>query len=122
MPVGGVVTLDGKPVDNAAVMLMPSGPEAAGLPAVGTTDPQGCFTLSTSTIGPGVMPGEYRVTVIKKETTGFLADEDGLDDGIAPEGIRETWIIPRKYADPNTSGITVEVRPGMEPLSLDLQS
>lgn len=120
--VTGVVTLDGKPVEKAAVTLVPSEAQAAGLPASGITDQQGRFTLSTDKIGPGAMPGEYRATVIKKETTGFVADKNGLSGGIAPGGIKEKWIIPQKYANPNTSGLAVSVKAGMTPFDLDLKS
>ena len=122
VPVSGVVTLDGKPVEKVAVMLMPLQLQAFGLPASAVTDQQGRFTLNTENIGSGAVRGEYQVTVIKKETTGILVGEDGLDAGVAPGGIREKWIIPQKYASPDTSGLKVEVKSGMEPLRLDLQS
>ena len=120
--VTGVVTLDGNPVEKAAVMLMPTDSKSGGLPASGATDQKGQFTLKTEKIGPGALPGSYRATVIKKETSGILAGPNGLDGGIAPGGIKEKWIIPKKYSMPNESGLTVEVKAGMEPLSFDLKS
>ncbi|MCS7303901.1 MAG: DUF4198 domain-containing protein [Thermoguttaceae bacterium] len=134
VPVTGIVTLDGKPIEGANVAFYPDTGEATGTggqqkktdaltrPATGTTDKEGKFTLKTSPLGDGALPGKYKVAIIKKEVTGFLADKDGLSGGIAPEGIKEKWIIPPKYADPNNSGLTAEVKPGMRPLEFKLTS
>jgi hypothetical protein len=124
VPVTGVVTLDGKPVENAAVMLMAMDlTKSVGPPASAATDKEGRFTLKTENIGPGAVPGKYQVTVIKKETTGVLADKHGLAGRIAPGGVKEKWLVPQKYASPTTSGWTaIEVKAGMEPLKLDLKS
>ena len=117
--VAGVVTLDGQPLANASVMLAP---EAGGRPATGVTDKDGRFALATFVPGDGALPGKHVVTVVKKETSGILTDEDGLSGGIAPGGVVEQWFTPRRYADPKTSGLTAEVKRGMEPLRLDLAS
>ncbi|HOM17966.1 MAG TPA: hypothetical protein PLQ00_11595 [Thermoguttaceae bacterium] len=135
IPVTGVVTLDGKPIEGANVTFYPDTGESAGAgsqqkkadatvrPATGTTDKDGKFTLKTFEPGDGALPGKYKVAIIKKEVTGFLADKDGLSGGIAPEGVKEKWIIPQKYADPNKSGLPpVEVKPGMQPLEFKLTS
>jgi hypothetical protein len=119
-PVSGIVTLDGKPLQGAGVMLMP---EAGGRPAVGTTNQRGEFTLTTFDPNDGALPGKHAVTVVlKKTTSGVMTGPDGLSGPIAPGGIKEQWIVPKKYADPKTSGLSAEVRPGMEPLKLDLRS
>lgn len=134
VPVTGVVTLDGKPIEGANVTFYPDTGETAGAgaqqkkadgpgrPATGTTDKDGKFTLKTFEPGDGALPGKYKVAIIKKEVTGFLADKDGLSGGIAPEGVKENWIIPPKYADPNKSGLTAEVKSGMQPLEFKLTS
>ncbi len=119
IPVTGTVTLDGKPIAGATVMLQPQGP---GKPAVGVTDDQGRFSLYTFEPGDGALPGTYLVTVRKVEVTGFLADDQGLSGPVSPEGIKETWIIPKKYSDAQAFGRQVEVRRGMGPLQLDLTS
>ena len=125
VPVTGTVTLDGTPVAGAAVMLVPPAttPGAAPkLPASAVTDEQGRFALKTANAGAGVLPGKYQVTVIKHEVSGMLADKQGLSGGVAPGGIQEKWIVPQKYAAPQTSGLSVEVKAGMEPMRLDLKS
>jgi len=118
-PVSGTVTLDGQPVAGAAVMLVP---ESAGRPAHGVTDSQGKFTLTTFEEGDGALVGKHSVTVTLKKVTGMLADVDGLSGGVAPGGIKEEWIIPKKYSSPKTSGLSAEVKKSGEPLVLDLKS
>ena len=119
-PVSGVVTLDGKPVSGATVMLRP---EAGGRPAVGTTNERGEFKLTTFQQNDGALPGKYAVSVVKKITTGMMAGPDGLSGPVAPGGIKEQWIIPKKYSNAKTSSLpTVDVHPGMGPLKLDLHS
>jgi hypothetical protein len=118
-PVSGVVTLDGKPIQGATVMLMP---QAGGRPATGTTNQRGEFSLTTFDRNDGALPGKHTVTVVKKITTGIMAGPDGLSGPVARGGIKEQWIIPKKYSDPKSSILSADVRRGMEPLKLDLRS
>lgn len=122
VPVTGVVTLDGRPVEKAGVALVPPGELSGLLPACGLTDAEGNVSLTTEKVGSGVVPGDYQITVTKKETTGMLADKKGLEGGIAPGGFKVRWLIPQKYASPTTSGMTVQVKSGMEPLKIELKS
>jgi predicted small lipoprotein YifL len=117
-PVSGTVTLDGKPVAGASVMFSP---ETNGTPAAGTTDEQGYFTLRTVN-RDGVSPGKHKVTVTLVKTTGFTADKDGLSGPIAPGGVKEEWIVPKRYSNPDESGLTAEVVKGMAPVKLELKS
>ncbi|MBN2293061.1 MAG: hypothetical protein JXM70_11585 [Pirellulales bacterium] len=119
VPVTGVVTLDGKPVQGASVKFEPKN---EGRPAMGETDQEGKFSLKTFDPGDGAILGEHQVTVRKVEVSGFQADPDGLSGAPIPGGIRERWIIPRKYSDPKQWDYTVEVESGMEPLKLELKS
>ena len=117
VPVSGTVTVDGQPMAGASVMFMP---QSTGQPGVGVTDEAGKFRLTTGSSQEGVLPGAYKVTVTLYKVTGFVTDKDGLSGGIAPEGIREQWLIPQRYSSPQTSGLTAEVRDGMEPVQLAL--
>lgn len=117
--VHGVVTLDGNPVEGAAVLFSP----AEGRPATGTTDAQGKFELQTFEPGDGAVEGNHRVAVILKDVTGVGADPDGLSGEVAPGGMQVTWIVPEKYSDPITSGLTVDVNSSLElPVKLELTS
>lgn len=119
VPVRGVVTLDDQPVEGAAVMFMPNG---GGRPATGITDKDGNFNLQTEASGDGALLGEHAVTVTLQETTGVMADPDGLSGDIAPGGIQIKWLVPQRYSNPKTSNLTVTVERGMEPVALKLTS
>jgi hypothetical protein len=124
----GVVTLDGAPVAAATVTLMP---RAGGRPATGATDQQGRFTLTTFAPGDGAVVGEYDVVVTKMGVTKPAAGRTspGADDGLAPDTMGAMpseqdyrSLLPRRYADPRTSGLTVALRTGGPPLEISLTS
>jgi hypothetical protein len=67
-PVSGVVTCQGKPVGNATVNFTPlldasRAPGQRGRPALGLTDKDGRFTLTTYNDGDGAIVGKHTVTV-----------------------------------------------------------
>jgi hypothetical protein len=119
VPITGIVTLDGNPVEGASVMFMP---QFEGRPALGVTDASGNFTLTTFAPGDGAQPGQHTVTVTLQKTTGFVADKDGLSGGVAPEGVKVEWLVPQRYSSPETSRLNVEVRKGVTPVKLELTS
>lgn len=126
VPVEGVVTLDGQPLDGAAVSFVPDG---AGRPAQGETDGAGKFKLSTAAAGPGVVPGKYKVGVSKMEKPAGAggASPDGKvqlsgpPTGKGPAPVPKS-LVPGKYVNPNTSEITVVVEQGMTPVQIGLKS
>src|SRR5436190_481823 len=65
VPVSGVVTLDGKPVEGATVYFYAVGDDKDGRPAFGTTDKVGAFRLSTLGNEDGALPRQYKVVVTK---------------------------------------------------------
>lgn len=96
----GVLTVDGQPAAGATVTFSPSRDGASrGYPAVGKTDPNGKFRLTTFEAGDGAVPGVYTVTVALD-----VADERG----------EVKSLLPRRYADPRTSALTVQVAEGGE--------
>ena len=105
----GVLTLDGQPASGATVKFSPSRDgESRGYPAVGITDPNGRFRLTTFEAGDGAVPGTYTVTV-----TLEVADERG----------EVKSLVPRRYADPGTSALTVQIEKGGEnDVAFDLKS
>lgn len=126
--VRGIVNLDGKPLEGATVGFTP---KDGGRPAMGTTDASGQFALTTFTPGDGAVIGTHTVTVSKIRSTGQQIDASTVPAGsnamplsgpTSPGAIKIEWVVPPKYADPKTSGFTVEVKRGMEPVTLDLKS
>src|SRR6478609_9449690 len=63
VPASGVVTLDGKPVDGAQVVLVPAAEGKTG--AFGVTNSSGRFSLRAYEEKDGAIPGEYKVQVSK---------------------------------------------------------
>lgn len=112
-PVKGRVTLDGKPVEGAAVLFQA---ESGGVPATGVTGASGEFELSTSGVGVGATIGKNGVSVAK--TVSAQPNRKVEDSEIVPMK-SET---PVRYASPTTSGINVDVKPGMELVELTLTS
>ena len=106
MPLQGVITLDGKPLPKAHVVLSPLDRTAEG-PFVGDTDSAGRFALGP--IGRpagGVRPGKYRLAI----STAFSMDSDAP----APKEL-----VPASHV----SGVDYEVgSSGDSGVTLDLQS
>lgn len=96
--VSGTVTLDGTPLTRGTVSLMPEGGSNT---AAGEIDSAGKFQLSTHKPGDGVAPGKYRASV-----TAWEVPPDMQDDGTTIEG---KSLIPEKYMNPQTSGLTAEI-------------
>jgi hypothetical protein len=106
--VTGRVLVDGKPLTTGSVVTLPT----QGRGARGTIDAEGNFTLSTSDMGNGAMPGKHQVAVIAMEES----------DNPSPEAPRRS-LIPQKYSSAETSGLFIDVTPGeMKPVLLELSS
>jgi hypothetical protein len=125
-PVRGVVTLDGKPVDNATVIFMPQ-QSGSGKQATGQTSPDGSFQLTTRNTNDGALPGEYRVIVQYEEGTEVPPAANMKD---AKAGARKAqqkakkppkYVIPAIYTDPAKTVLKQKV-PTEGPVKLELQS
>lgn len=120
VPVTGTVNYEGSPLEDGTVGFAPVDP-AVGQPANGKIT-NGKFTMMTSASAPGVVPGEYKVRIVSLD----LDSAQGLPPGVAPNPNspppEPASLIPRKYGDPNTSGLKVTVSSGMSELTFDLDS
>jgi hypothetical protein len=94
----GVVTLDGTAVEGAFVAFDSL---QHNLTAVGRTDAQGRFVLKTFQPGDGLVVGDHRVRVEKREVTKYNAE--GLPLG-------EVNRLPERYAG-KTSGLSATSEP-----------
>lgn len=101
-PVEGSVSLCGKPIPSALVVLHPKNPsDPRVLPARGYVDADGKFTVSTYEGADGAAEGEYAVTV-----TLYQPIRNG--DGAVPG----PNVLPRKYENPATTDLVVRVAEG----------
>jgi hypothetical protein len=109
MMVSGVVTLDGKPVDQAAIGFL--GREGARL-ATAQTDKAGKFTIRAAM-------GKNVVTVAKAGAPPVLAPPSSESQLMPTTTEYQQMIqnikteVPAKYGDPKTSGLSVDVAEGM---------
>ena len=124
VPVSGVVTIEGKPLANAAIAFMPVG---GGRFGYGATDEDGQFKIGTFTDSDGAIVGEHRISITLQDIISPAAM------GRTPEEEEEMdrrgeslWVfksrIPEKYASPETSGISVNVEKGMPPVTIQLSN
>ncbi len=99
-PVAGTVTLDGQPLPDGSLTLVPLG---AG-PAVGATILDGNFAIPRP---DGPIPGSYRVEILSIRATGRTIPD--------PEGPRGTTVAERKNVVPDRFGSRSELRAEVAP-------
>lgn len=93
--VDGVVTLDGKPLANATVTFHSA--DGKGRTAIGTTDAQGAFTLTSYSADDGIVPGDYKVVVFASGNAG-AGDKLNMDGARRQEELK-TAIIHANYGN-----------------------
>jgi hypothetical protein len=97
VPASGTVTYKGAPLEKGQIQLVP---DKEGPVAVGSIE-NGKFVLGTNQEGNGALPGKYRVTVFSYK------DVQSRYGGTTTQSV-----IPTKYADPEKSGLIVEIPAG----------
>jgi hypothetical protein len=123
----GRVTLGGKPLDGASVTLVPV---HGGRPSFAVTADDGTFSLGTFGATDGVIPGRYRVAVVKqvlraaadKQLEKAAVEEPtGDEETVASVSFAEADyenLVPGKYADPQQSGLEIEVGSGTDRIEI----
>jgi hypothetical protein len=107
-PVSGKVTYKGKPLSGALVTLHPKDNNDPRVERPnGFTQEDGTFTVVTGQ-KQGAAAGQYVVTVICSRTI----QPEGKGKIINTGGEDSIDLLGGMYANPNTSKITVEVKPG----------
>jgi hypothetical protein len=95
-PARGTVSFRGKAVPRAELTFHPQF-EGPGWMPVGTVGDDGAFAVSTKLPGDGALPGSYKVTIVWRP--------GAAEDETAPN------LLPRRYADPKTTPLVVELGP-----------
>lgn len=138
--VTGTVTLDGTPVEGATVTFVPDDP--AIRPATGKTGADGTYTLTSFVAGDGAMAGSYKIKVTKFPSSaapepaptapakdmsiedqyaafeqGYTADDAGPKGKVGPE----KNMLPAKYENAATSGLTATVGAGENNVPIELK-
>ena len=98
--VSGTVTLDGQPLARGSVQFVPDTAQGTEGPSgVGYVDEEGHYEISTAGAA-GAIVGHHKISV-KAE-----ADYDQTQISMGPS------LIPRRYNNPDASGLTAEVKEG----------
>ncbi len=128
-PVHGRVTFQGKPVEGAQVAFYCQKPGAR--PAVGKTDVDGVYRLSTFTTNDGAMIGQHGVTISKfvfdSNNGGSIQGASGSAPKFLPPPGEQNSLrantqsaLPWKYSDVRQSGLTADVVPDGSEVNFDL--
>ncbi|MCA9088148.1 MAG: hypothetical protein KDA90_05860 [Planctomycetaceae bacterium] len=98
-PVAGTITYQGRPICDGVVRFHPVKEFDDGKPFIlprGVVDEEGNMIVSTYGTGDGAPAGEYRLSI---SWQGPLEGVDEDEEDLLPE------LIPRKYRNPETSGL-----------------
>ena len=125
-PVKGTVTYEGKPVEGASVAFWTDGAPRA---ALGVTNAQGEFQLTTFESGDGAVPGEHTVTVTKTSVAQNQTETVEVEDltkfaetTMASENAApQKSLLPEKYGIQGTTPLRKTVSPdGPNELTIEL--
>lgn len=127
-PVSGKVMMNGKPLGNVRVEFHPD-PDAkgAGPSSTATTDSNGQFTLTNPGAGsePGAVIASHRVILSDLDVYGSVFVGRGNyrheDEKGVPKEVPKIPRIPAVYSDLSKTPLKIEVKPGMEPVTLEVK-
>jgi hypothetical protein len=114
--VEGTVTLDGQPCADAVLTFVPED-ASLGKAAYARTDEKGIYKLTAFNGGKsnaGTKTGKYIVSILKEKPV--REPKEGEID------VPMISVIPQKYNDAKTSGLTAEVVKGKNVFNFDLKS
>jgi hypothetical protein len=148
--VRGKVTYKGQPVKNGTVMFMPDDSKGTiGPPAVGTITSDGSFIMSTESAGDGVIVGSHKVGITGVEEKPVSSESDAPTPESDPQGYMKAkakdaatarsgavkkdaetftdrggqkwrFVVPKKFTNPQESGIIAKVEPGSNTLNFTI--
>ncbi len=111
-PVRGKVIYNGKPLEFGAVLFVPE----KGKSAEGLIQSDGTFVLSTYGTRDGAVIGKHKVAIICNET-----QRPGFKPPPGQEMPAGKPLIPEKYMNYETSGLTAEVTKGSNEFTFELK-
>ena len=112
----GTVTLDGEPLAGAMLTFIAT--EGPSRTTAATTGPAGAYSLKTSDVGTGVVPGSYLVVINK------FVQPDGspVPQDTPPMDVGATDIIPEMYSSFAMPTLSAEVTSDGGLIDFDLTS
>ena len=124
VPLRGTVKLDGRPLANASVYFISK--DSKGRDALGSTDADGVFRLSTIRPGDGAFPGTYKVTVqlaapINAAAVAATPAEAMQASSAGRKPKQPSVTLPPRYSQPSQTILVQEV-PASGSVVFELQS
>ena len=135
--VSGIVTLDGKPVEGAAVSFVPHTPTEDTDAAAGSTNAEGKYVLTTFVAGDGARDGQYDIRISKyvNKDGSAVVETKEPEPGAVPEKFEGYGkanpmtsaplpknILPNKYENQTTSGFSFTVDKKANTFNIELKS
>lgn len=116
--VTGTVTVDGEPIDYAAVTFMPT----QGRASIGRTDSSGAYELVYVIGKKGALIGNHKVyvTTSVKKLPAYGREEGVEQSSIQLNGRKE--LLPKENCDRNYTELTAIVESGSNEINFDLTS
>lgn len=117
----GGIRFQGKPLDNAIIVIAPTTEKGTAASAV--SDGTGRFELIAFPPESGAVPGTYGVAVLKTPPSADVPySETGHDAPMLKKPAKQAMSIPEKYMNAETSGLVLIIpQEGSETLVLDLK-
>ncbi len=122
VPLRGTVKLDGRPLANATVYFIADG--SGGRDAVGITNADGQFRLSTLKSGDGALPGRYKVAIqpiAPAESGPAPTNPREAMWAVSRQPSRPAIVLPPRYSQPDQT-ILVQDVPANGNVVFELQS
>ena len=107
----GKITYKGEALKRGTIVFFPEGGKKI---ATSEIDEDGTYTLTTYQSNDGALPGEHQVTITSERDMTNVLPED-VKPGDKP------WLIPRKYNQVKTSGLTATVPDKEKEINFDLK-
>ena len=109
VPGAGKLLYNNEIVEGAHISLIPVDQSGTIRPAVGVTDAQGRFQLTTLQPEDGVFPGEFKV-VVSKRIPGKLISHEMI--GNIPKSVyaEDIHLLPKRYSDYAKTPLTITVQ------------
>ena len=114
IPVSGKVTYKGNPLPWGGVTFMPKN-RTECRPAMADIKSDGSYEVATLEYDLGLMAGEYTISVYAPKTPLFEPNE-----AQKAAAALVTLPTPKRYANPETSGLTVIISPDDGPRTFDI--
>ena len=121
--VEGVITLDGRPLDEVSVMFIPKN-EADGIEvASGYSNANGVYKLSSMNGDPerGAMAGDYIVTVSKVEVHDPKAGMSYEEASASTLDVIQKQLLPTVYQDRRNTPLSFTVNKGRNKIDIELK-